>query len=156
MQMIRFTLTNLAARLVLSLASLTLPVTAAPLDPPPGSYQATCVQIIVQRLIGGSGRSLEARCPNRNGQYVDAALGLPCQGDVQNQNGRLRCVPGANPFAPPRGSYQTRCRDIQLAGPILSAQCSTIIGVLSAETSINTLNCKGRDIRVNARGALVC
>jgi len=137
-------------------ASGILSSAAKPLDPPPGSYQNSCVQVIVQPLLGGSGRTLEARCPDRNGRYVDAALGLPCRGDIQNRNGALQCVPGPNPFALPAGNYQAKCRNINLAGPILAASCSTIVGAVWVETSINTLNCKSRDIRVNARGKLVC
>jgi hypothetical protein len=146
----------IVAMLPLALATLLTPAVAGPFDPPSGSYQASCVQVIVQQLIGGTGKSLEARCPDRKGNYVDAALALPCRGDIENQNGRLRCIAGTNPFAPPAGSYQAKCRDIQLAGPILSGRCSTAIPTVRVETSINTLNCKGRDIRVNARGTLVC
>jgi hypothetical protein len=150
-------LTPAAAAAVLACAvAVTAPSAAAPLDPPPGSYQNTCVQIIVQPLLGGSGKTLQARCPNRHGRYVDATLALPCRGDIQNRNGALQCVRGADPFAPPPGSYQARCRDVRLAGPILSARCTTLVGAVTVETSIDTLGCRGRDIRVNALGRLAC
>ncbi len=113
------------------------------------------MQIIVQQLIGGPAQNLEARCPNRKGTYLDTSMRLPCQGDIQNNNGKLLCIPGPNPFAPPPGSYTASCVDISVAGPILRGRCSTAARV-RVETSINTLNCKGRDIRVNALGKLTC
>lgn len=122
---------------------------------PPGSYQGTCTNIQVQKLIGGPGQNLSASCQRKNGNYVDANLALPCTGDIENRNGKLACVAGDNPFAPPSGSYQTSCRNANMAGPILRATCQAP-GGMPAETTINTLNCRGSDIRVNGKGKLTC
>jgi len=145
-----------AASVLMTLASMIAPAIAKWSDPPSGSYQNSCTGMSVDRLIGGNGLSLEARCLNSSGRYVSASLPLPCNGDIQNHNGNLRCVAGSNPFAPPRGSYQSRCRNVQMAGPILSARCSTLLTGSRVETSINVLTCSGRDIGVNNRGRLTC
>jgi hypothetical protein len=124
-------------------------------DAPPGSYQGTCTDVVVQNLLGGPGQSLRAQCEKHDGKPVEANLALPCEGDIRNENGTLVCHPGPNPFAPPPGSYQAKCRNANTAGPILRGMCMASDGSY-VETAINVLDCKGRDIGVNADGQLAC
>ena len=124
-------------------------------DAPPGSYQGTCSDIVVQKLLGGPGQNLQAQCEKHDGTPVEANLALPCEGDIRNENGVLVCHPGPNPFAPPPGSYQAKCRNTNTAGPILRGECMASDGSY-VETAINVLDCKGADIDVNAEGQLAC
>jgi hypothetical protein len=82
-------------------------------------------------------------------------LALPCAGDIANDNGRLVCKAGPNPFAPPPGSYMTQCKIASMAGPILRAFCKASNGS-RVDTAINTLDCRGRDIGVKPNGKLTC
>jgi len=129
---------------------------AAAAEIPPGGYQNSCTNIQVQKLLGGSGRNLTASCQKKSGKYVDAILPLPCAGDIQNRNGKLICVPGDNPFGPPDGSYQTMCKNVSMAGPILRGRCRSAMSNIYVTTSINTLDCRGADIRVKPTGELAC
>lgn len=138
------------------LAMLISVASAQSLSPPPGAYQNSCTQIEVHQLLGGSGTDLSATCPDRHGMSVSAVLPLPCDGDIQNRNGKLICVVGNNPFAPPSGSYQASCTSIQQMGPILRARCLPSNGGSRVLTSINTLNCQGSDITVGRSGQLTC
>ena len=124
-------------------------------SPPPGSYQSTCTNVKAQKLLGGSGKSLTASCQKRDGKSIDAALALPCAGDIENKNGKLVCKPGPNPFAPPPGSYQQSCKNASMAGPILRASCKASDGG-RVDTTINTLDCRGLDIAVKPNGKLKC
>jgi hypothetical protein len=132
--------------------SAALPAAA---EGPPGSYQGTCSNIKVQRLLGGSGKTLTASCVKRSGKPVDAALALPCSGDIANDNGKLVCKSGPNPFAPPPGSYMAQCKNANMAGPILRASCKASDGT-RVDTTINTLDCRGHDIWVKPSGKLSC
>lgn len=137
----------------LVLATFMIP--AGTQDAPPGSYQGTCSDIVVQNLLGGDGQNLAAQCQKHDGTPVEANLALPCDGDIRNEDGRLVCHPGPNPFAPPPGSYQARCRDTNTAGPILRGECMASDGAYVA-TTINVLDCKGADIGVSDAGQLTC
>ena len=95
--------------------SVALPASAE--SPPPGSYQGTCTNIKVQKLLGGPGKNLTATCQKKSGKPVDAVLALPCGGDIRNENGNLVCKSGPNPFAPPPGSYMAQCKNADMAGP---------------------------------------
>jgi CVNH domain len=128
---------------------------AAAESPPPGSYQGTCTDAKVQKLLGGPGKNLTATCQKKSGKPVDAVLALPCAGDIANDNGRLVCKPGPNPFAPPPGSYLAQCKNANMAGPILRASCKANDGS-RVDTTINTLDCRGRDIGVKPNGKLTC
>jgi hypothetical protein len=111
--------------------------------------------VVVQKLPGGA-KGLMASCQKQNGKYVTAMVALPCAGDILNKNGELVCKPGhANPYTPPAGSYTASCKNAEMMGPILAAACSDQNGK-RVKTSINTLDCKGRDIAVNKNGKLVC
>jgi hypothetical protein len=54
---------------------------------PYGSYSQTCQNIHV------SGNSLQASCQKRNGKWKNTSLGNyhQCRGEIQNDNGKLRC-----------------------------------------------------------------
>jgi len=82
-------------------------------------------------------------------------LTLPCGGDIRNENGSLVCKSGPNPFAPPPGSYMAQCKNADMAGPILRASCKASDGS-RVDTTINTLDCRGRDISVKPNGKLTC
>lgn len=129
--------------------------TAATTAIPGGSYQNTCTQITLQNLLGGPGQNLIAQCPKKNGTMIAARLALPCSGDIQNKNGVLTCVAGPNPFAPPPGSYQAKCTNVSVAGPILRGSCKTAIGI-RVQTTLNVLSCGDSDISVNVAGQLTC
>jgi hypothetical protein len=133
-------------------ASAALPAAA---EGPPGSYQGTCTNVHVQKLLGGPGKNLTASCQKLNGKSVDAVLALPCDGDIANKNGKLVCTSHPNPFAPPPGTYVQSCKNASMAGPILRASCKAIDGS-RIDTTINTLDCRGRDIGVKPNGKLTC
>ncbi len=125
-------------------------------SPPPGSYQNSCVNPQVQKLLGGAAKNLIASCQKQNGKYVPAILPLPCAGDIMNKNGELVCKANKpNPYTPPPGSYMQSCKNAEMMGPILKAYCKDQNGN-RVETTINVLDCKGRDISVNKNGKLVC
>ena len=54
---------------------------------PRGSYSQTCQDVRV------NGSTLEARCQKRNGQWKQTSLRNfdRCSGDIENNNGKLRC-----------------------------------------------------------------
>ena len=54
---------------------------------PRGSYTQTCQNITV------SGNTLRASCQKKNGKYKNTSLNnyQYCRGDIQNDNGKLRC-----------------------------------------------------------------
>ncbi|NEX92021.1 beta/gamma crystallin-related protein [Caulobacter sp. 17J65-9] len=56
---------------------------------------------------------------------------------------------------PPKGSYTSRCEDARMHGSTLRALCRDPSGA-PRESSIETLDCRGRDIGVSQAGALVC
>lgn len=146
----------LLAAMLAIMAGCVVPAGASAQAMPPGSYQATCIKATVQNLLGRPGEVLVARCQTRKGAYVDASLVLPCRGDIQNRNGKLACKPGPNPFVPPPGSYARLCKNASMAGPILRAECRTALRILYVPTSINVLDCRGRDIAVGPEGRLFC
>jgi hypothetical protein len=67
---------------------------AAAESPPPGSYQGTCTNIKVQKLLGGPGKNLTATCQKKSGKPVDAVLALPCGGDIRMRMAILSANPG--------------------------------------------------------------
>ncbi|HUC03429.1 MAG TPA: CVNH domain-containing protein [Methyloceanibacter sp.] len=121
----------------------------------PAAIRAPAPNIKVQKLLGGPGKNLTATCQKKSGKPVDAVLTLPCGGDIRNENGSLVCKSGPNPFAPPPGSYMAQCKNADMAGPILQASCKASDGS-RVDTTINTLDCRGRDISVKPNGKLTC
>jgi len=65
---------------ILFAVAVSIALPAATESPPPGSYQGTCTNIKVQKLLGGPGKNLTATCQKKSGTPVDAALALPCGG----------------------------------------------------------------------------
>ena len=51
------------------------------------------------------------------------------------------------------GSYMAQCKNADMAGPILRALCKASDGS-RVDTTINTLDCRGRDISVKPNGKL--
>ena len=59
----------------------------------------------------------------------------------------------SGPVAPPPGRYMGQCKNADMAGPILRALCKASDGS-RVDTTINTLDCRGRDISVKPNGKL--
>ena len=116
---------------------------------PSGSYMQTC------RGASMNGVTLSANCQTANNSTRRSSLNTSnCRGrDIGNRDGYLNCEakPGT---APPAGSYQQTCRDATMAGITLTATCQTANNS-TRRTSINTGNCRGRDIG-NNNGTLTC
>lgn len=125
---------------------------------PSGSYLQTCRNVEVR--VGFPSR-LVADCQKASGAYTKARMNLPCNGTITNENGDLQCNrprdqdQGRRGQNLPPGSYQASCNDLSMSGPVLSGQCRDTRGG-RRETSINTNDCRNRDISVDARGALTC
>lgn len=82
---------------------------------PPGSWQKSC------RNPEVSGKILSADCLDRGGRYRYSEIDLRiCREPISNQNGYLTC--GEGPALPP-GSWQQSCRDFEISGRTLSAEC---------------------------------
>ena len=89
--------------------------------PPPmpeGTFRNSCFDLVIRKdredkpvLIG--------RCTDRGGTAIRSTLWLPCQGNIANDNGSLKCegiaAGGAaldpNRTPPPAGSYLESCPD---------------------------------------------
>ena len=143
---------------------------------PQGSYRHTCRNIRMRR------NSLSATCRTRRGYWNRTRLYnfRNCRGEIQNINGRLRCVPlpvsspGHVPHQPshrpepghqpghqpergnsiPQGSYQKTCRQIRIARGSLFASCDTRRGSVVGTVLKNYRHCHG-DI-ANINGHLTC
>lgn len=113
---------------------------------PPGSYQATCQNILV------AGADLTAECQTTSGNWQLSALPTFSQwcagGTISNSDGNLDCPIGSTP---PSGSYALTCRNLSILGSALTAQCKTINGtwqqtalqdfaVICAAGSISNIN----------------
>ncbi|MGH6933322.1 MAG: CVNH domain-containing protein [Dongiaceae bacterium] len=82
---------------------------------PPGSWRNSCQNAELDGWVLG------AECLNRNGQYRYSEIDLrSCREPISNQNGYLTC--GEGPKLPP-GSWQNSCRNYDIAGTILDAEC---------------------------------
>jgi hypothetical protein len=79
---------------------------------PAGSYQLTCKDISV------TGTTLNATCSWQGSYGAPTSLNFAsgCVGDIANVHGTLACT-GAN------GSFALTCRNAQVVGRTLSAQC---------------------------------
>jgi hypothetical protein len=53
---------------------------------PPGNYRKSCSAVTV-----GADDVLKARCRTKGGATVDTSLKLPCNGSIDNLNGKLTC-----------------------------------------------------------------
>lgn len=114
----------------------------------PGTYRESCTEIIVRK------GTLEARCRKIGGKSNWSTLALKgCYGDITNDNGVLRCG-GRQVHAPiPKGSYRQSCRDIELQGAVLTAECRDNRGNW-ALSNLDLKPCRGQV--VNHDGVLVC
>ncbi|HEV3316102.1 MAG TPA: CVNH domain-containing protein [Candidatus Angelobacter sp.] len=129
---------------------------------PAGDYAQTCRDISVRN------NTLRARCQDGNGGWVDTYLDSydRCSGGISNINGQLRC--NGNGYGGgdrdrdgdqgrgrgPRGSYSQTCRDIQVRGDSLSAECQTGYGEWRRTSLDHYDDCSGEI--VNDDGQLEC
>lgn len=107
----------------LVLSTLATAANAAPI--PPGSYQDTCTD------IEATWSTLTATCERRDGNWNYTTLSnyRNCDGDIANQNGRLKCIDdGDDDDWMPRGSYRQTCRKIAVDGDTLMAECQDSLG----------------------------
>jgi len=129
----------------IGLAVVSSLVQADPL--PGGSYQQSC------RNLSADGGTLRGECRTRGGNWTGTRLDNihQCVGDIDNEDGQLRCSRGA---APPRGSYSGSCRDIWFASDTLHAGCADRAHGWSATSLGEISQCRG-DI-ANMNGQLHC
>ncbi len=121
---------------------------------PRGSYQWTCSDFHTD------GTTLSATCRTRNGGDNHTTLRNynDCDGDIANVNGRLQCVypddDENNEDRAPRGSYRETCRDVNVEGSTLQAECRDHNGRWRYTELQNFHSCRG-DI-ANVNGMLRC
>jgi len=136
-----------------------------------GTYVQTCAPIYVR------GDDLRARCQTQDGRWVWTSLdGFErCHEGIINIDGRLRCGGGDRDDRDhdgdrdhdrdrdrdhdrdrglPRGTYVQTCRDIQVQGDRLHAQCQASDGRWHGTDLDDVGRCRG-DI-TNVEGRLVC
>jgi hypothetical protein len=163
---------------VATLAMTTLP--ALPAEAAPGgSYMQSC------RDIRDAGRGqMSAQCRDTRGRYRFTTLNYSgCVGDIGNNDGQLICNggrpgnggggngPGGNgpgwgggngpgngggwngPM--PGGSWQRSCRNAQMRGSRITAQCQGENGRRWFDTSIDMRACRSGRL-ANQNGQLVC
>lgn len=120
---------------------------------PAGSYKQSCTNASVRSGL------LSATCKDSAGRYQNTSLRYEdCRGrDIANINGRLSCAigGGGGGNAVPTGSYQRTCTNAYMSGTILHANCRLAIGSSTRRTSLDTRDCRGRDIG-NINGQLTC
>lgn len=119
---------RLVVSFVAALIVLALPAPAFADYIPPGSYQQSCSNIEVHWDV------LSAQCRTRNGNWNFTNLRdyRNCSGDIANIDGRLQCTSGwddgnnndddDNGWVP-RGSYRDTCRNEEVQGGTLTAEC---------------------------------
>lgn len=122
---------------------------------PPGSWTQSCRNARVVR------DDLIAECRERDGGWNRTSLDLDdCRGrPVSNDNGRLRCgeVAGGGHgggYSMPRGSWTQSCRNAQIRGDDLYAQCRGRDGRWH-NTRIDLDRCPNRPL-LNDNGELRC
>jgi hypothetical protein len=139
---------------------------------PDGSYLNSCRNARVQGDYWGGAGTLVANCRNDQGRYVSSLLEYArCRNnDIYNDNGRLRCDRrggggGGNNDGNqgggnwggwgnvPNGSYLTSCRNAEVRGRTLYADCRTRRGGY-VQAAIAYRFCRG-DIS-NNNGQLNC
>ncbi|MGK4006770.1 CVNH domain-containing protein [Sorangium sp. So ce1036] len=121
---------------------------------PEGSYRRTCWNIRTDR------GTLFATCQDRRGRHHETYLQQYwlCRGDIENDDGRLRCVERRPDDRPddraPEGSYRSTCRDIRTDRGTLYAECMDRGGRFRATHLEDYRMCRG-DIE-NDDGRLRC
>jgi hypothetical protein len=125
---------------------------------PSGDYTQTCRDISVR------GNTLRARCQTGNGDWVDTSMDSysRCRSGISNINGQLRCNGDGygdgdrdrGTGRAPRGSYNQTCRDIDVRGDSLQAECQTGYGEWRRTSLDHYDDCSGEI--VNDNGQLEC
>lgn len=145
----------------------TLPVQAAP----SGSYLRSC------NAVRDEGRGqMSAQCRSVNGRYRYSSLDYRgCRGDIGNNDGQLFCTGGRPGDGPgngwsggdrpgrgggdnggrlPGGTWQRTCRNIDMRGPVVIAQCQGV-GGRWYDTRFDARSCRS-DRLANRDGRLGC
>lgn len=118
--------------------------------PPRGSYTKTCRDSFV------TGVTLHGSCKTATGMWQTSQLDdfQRCRGDIINDNGKLRCAPGASGAAQSEVPTIEGCRNVEMSGNVLSASCKTDAGRWQPTLLSDPDSCRG-PIR-NSDGKLVC
>ncbi|MDF3074837.1 MAG: hypothetical protein K0S54_2504 [Alphaproteobacteria bacterium] len=118
---------------------------------PGGSWNQSCRNARIVR------DDLVAECRQRDGDWIRTRLDLDdCRGRaVTNDNGRLRCgESGHAGYTMPGGSWNQSCRNAQIRGDDLVAECRERDGSWN-RTSLDLDGCRGRPVS-NQNGRLQC
>ncbi len=124
---------------------------------PGGSWRQSCRYPVMR------GNFLTAQCPDTNSRWLGASIDIrSCRsGRFENGNGRLYCEGGWNGGGGgwsgggyPGGSWRDTCRNVDMRGSRLSAQCRTGGGSWTG-TSIDLRDCRSNTVG-NRDGRLVC
>lgn len=124
---------------------------------PGGSWRQSCRYGVMR------GSYLSAQCTDRDGRWTSSSVDVRgCRGDISNEDGRLYCGGGGGwgggnggwGGGYPGGSWRDSCRNVDLRGDRLSAQCRTTGGYWSG-TSLNLRSCRSNRA-ANRDGQLVC
>jgi hypothetical protein len=117
---------------------------------PTGSWSQSCRDARIVR------DDLYAECRQRDGDWIRTSIDLDdCRGrGIVNDNGRLRCGDGGPRYTMPRGSWVQSCRNADIRGDDLYAQCRGRDGRWH-NTRLDLDRCPGRGLR-NDNGELRC
>ncbi|AUX20968.1 uncharacterized protein SOCEGT47_014450 [Sorangium cellulosum] len=117
---------------------------------PEGSYRRTCWNVRTDR------GTLFATCEDRRGRHHETYLQQYwlCRGDIENDDGRLRCADQRPDDRTPEGSYRSTCRNIRTDRGTLYAECMDRGGRFRATHLEGFRTCRG-DIE-NDNGMLRC
>ena len=121
---------------------------------PRGSYQQSCSDFYTD------GTTLSATCQRRYGDdnFTTLRNYNDCEGDIANVDGRLKCVDDQNDNHDgdwlPRGSYRDTCRNADVEGNTLEAECRDQNGRWRYTELQSFRSCRG-DI-ANFNGMLRC
>ena len=130
------------------IASLLLSTDSFAQNYPPGNYKRTCTDLIK------IGHMLEAKCRKEDGTWQSTVLFYgSCNGPIHNNNGQLTCNQGGGGNWLPPGNYKNSCRNMNVNGDILQAQCQRRDGSWRF-TSIDYDECY--DDITNQNGRLRC
>jgi CVNH domain len=133
--------------IALAIFALTMVLSSAADDIPPGTYRDTCRNIKMHH------DRLQAKCQTSQGNWVNTSLedADRCVGDITNVEGQLTCNKNSSP---PSGTYLQTCRDVRVRYNTLWARCQTSSGQW-VDTSLNNISQCGGGI-VNIEGQLRC
>lgn len=114
---------------------------------PQGSYQRTCNM----SSVACDANSITATCKKMDGKWWGSKLNLPCNNDIANCDGTLRCLCGGNC---PSGSYRNSCWCCYFQGSSLHCYCKNMAGNSGATGLANYANCSTEI--ANCNGTLRC